>query len=72
MALAMNGGPSTPQRRNKAIQLFIDDGEFSEEEEGDILYLFSTQINFADTYAGIPDPAKRKRYLRTVLSRHEV
>jgi len=72
MALAMNGGPSTPQRRNKAIQLFIDDGEFSEEEEGDILYLFSTQINFADTYAGIPDPAKCKRYLRAVLSRHEV
>jgi len=72
MALAMNGGPSTPQHRNKAIKLFIDDGDFSESEEGDILYLFSTQINFADTYAGIPDPAKRKRYLRAVLSRHEV
>lgn len=43
IASAMSSGPSTPQHRQQAIKLFLEDGDFSEEEEGDVLYLFTTE-----------------------------
>ena len=48
-----NTGSSTPERHNKAIALLEDDGDFSDEEEVEVMGLFAVNMAVADTFLGI-------------------
>ena len=67
LSSSVNGGVPTPQRRKHAIQLVYDDGEYSENEEADIMVLFMKNVAVADTYANIPRKSDRVRFIRVAL-----
>jgi hypothetical protein len=61
-----NAGSSTPERRNKAIALLEDDGDFSDDEEVKVMGLFVENMAIADTFLGI-----RKQKVRTTFIRSQ-
>ena len=46
-------GSSTPEHCNKAIALLEDDGDFSDEEEVEVMGLFAGNMAVADTFLSI-------------------
>jgi len=60
---------ATPVRRQKALGLLGEDGEYSSEEEDAIMDLFTDHINIADIYTGIQEKDKRVKYVRGQLAK---
>lgn len=65
---APNGPPSTPERRQAAIHLMEDDGEFSEDEEVLAIQLFTRDSASADSYLGIRKKSTRTKFIRSQLA----
>ena len=47
------GGSSTPEHRNQVIALLEEDGDFSDEDEVEVMGLFAGNMAVADTFLGI-------------------
>jgi hypothetical protein len=69
VARNLKGGPTTPERRNKAIDLVLEDDEFSENEQGEIMVLFAEDVGFADTYVAIPRKSLRTSFIQSKLAK---
>ena len=67
LASVMKGGPPTPERRIKAINLVDDDGEFSDNEQAHVMVLFSRDIAIADTFTGIKSKSIRTAFIRAQM-----
>jgi hypothetical protein len=67
LASVMKGGPATPERRVKAINLVEDDDAFSDDEQAHVMVLFSRDIAIADTYMGIKSKSVRTAFVRAQM-----
>ena len=59
--------PSTPKRRQAAIEVVERDGTFTTPEQIKVWNLFYKDIAAADTYTAISDKRKRNRFVRGLL-----
>ncbi|KAJ7223788.1 hypothetical protein C8J57DRAFT_1535928 [Mycena rebaudengoi] len=68
VALLLNIQPQgIPEVRRQAIRMMEEDGEFSDEEEVDIMCLFSKDTALAQTYIGSSKKTTRTAFIRSVL-----
>ncbi|KAF8805566.1 hypothetical protein BYT27DRAFT_7212879 [Phlegmacium glaucopus] len=68
--LTSGGAQGTPVHHKKALQLVAEDGEYSDEEEDMINYLFCDDICAADTYLGISKMEKRVNFICKCLEKY--
>jgi hypothetical protein len=66
VAVALNTVGS-PEVRKRAIRLMEDDGEFSDNEEVDIMRLFMKDTAVAQTYIGSRKKITRTAFIRSIL-----
>ena len=59
--------PSTPKRRQAAIETVEQDGTFTTPEQIKVWNLFYKDIAAADTYMAVSDQRKRNRFVRGLL-----
>ena len=59
--------PSTPKRRQMAIETVEQDGTFTTPEQIKVWNLFYKDIAAADTYMAVSDKRKRNRFVRGLL-----
>ena len=72
LTAVMEMGPFMPQRCQKAVDLVIDDSEFSDGEAGDIMCIFAENISIADTYVGIKKKEVHSSFLRSLLTKYSL
>jgi hypothetical protein len=60
-------GLPTPERRQQAIQLLEDDGDFSDNEQVHVMGLFADNMAIADTFMHIGKKNVRTTFIRSKI-----
>jgi hypothetical protein len=71
IAVALNTIGS-PEVRKRAIRLMEDDVEFSDNEEVDVMRLFTKDTAVAQAYIGSRKKTTRTAFIHSILAEHEL